>query len=195
LRRTASVCASPPAAIDHADGDRLALHRLEDAVEVVALQRQELVERGPPLRLVVGEDHPLHDGDAALAEEHVLGAAESDAAGAEGVGELGLVGQVGVGPDSHAPELVGPRQQLHEALIDRRLLGLFLSQHDLQDLARLRGDLRNLHLAGQPVEGDEVSFLDRLTVHAQRPPVLVDLQLAGADDRRLAHLAADHRRM
>ena len=107
--------------VDGADGDRLAVHRLEDAVEILALQRQQLVERRAAIGLVVGEDHPLHDRDAALAEEHVLGAAQADAAGAEGVRELRLVGQVGVGADAEPAELVGPGEQLIEPLEDRRL--------------------------------------------------------------------------
>ena len=88
--------------IDRPNRDRLALHRLEDAVEVLALQRQQLVERRAAIGLVVGENHPLHDRDAALAEEHVLGAAQADAASAEGVGQLRLIRQVGVGANAHA---------------------------------------------------------------------------------------------
>jgi hypothetical protein len=95
--------------VDGADGHRLAVHRLEDAVEVVALQRQQLGERRAAIGLVVGQDHALHLLDAALAEEHVLGAAEADAPRAERVGELGLVGLVGVGADAERPHLVGPR--------------------------------------------------------------------------------------
>ena len=106
--------------IDGADRDRLAFHRLEHAVEVLALQRQQLVERGAAILLVLREDHALDDRDAALAEEHVLGAAEADAARAEGVGELGLIGQVGVRPHAEAPELVGPGEQLMKPLVDRR---------------------------------------------------------------------------
>ena len=86
--------------VDGADRHRRAVHRLEDAVEVLALQRQELVERRATIRLVVRQDHPLHDRDAPLAEEHVLGAAQPDAAGAERVRELGLIRQVSVGADA-----------------------------------------------------------------------------------------------
>ena len=108
--------------IDGADRDRHAVHRLEDAVEVVALQRQQLVERLAPVGFVVGEDHPLDDRNPPFAEEHVLGAAQPDAARAERVGELRLIRQVGVGADAQAAELVGPRQQLLEPLVDVRLL-------------------------------------------------------------------------
>ena len=93
--------------IDGADRDRRALHRLEHAVEVLALHRQQLVERRAAIGLVVGEDHALHDRDAALAEEHVLGAAQADAAGAERVGELRLVRLIGIGAHAEPAELVG----------------------------------------------------------------------------------------
>ena len=98
--------------VDGADRDRRALHGLEHAVEVLALQRQQFVERLPAIGLVVGEDHPLNDRDAPFAEEHVLGAAQADAAGAERVGDLGLVRQVGIGADAHPAELVGPARIL-----------------------------------------------------------------------------------
>ena len=80
----------------------VAVHRLEHAVEVLALQRQQLVQRLAAIGFVVGENHPLHDRDAPLAEEHVLGAAQADAAGAERVGELRLIRQIGVGAHAHA---------------------------------------------------------------------------------------------
>ena len=86
--------------IDGANRHRAAVHRLEDAVEIFPLKRQQFVERLPAIRLVVGENHLLDDRDAPLAEEHVLGPAEADAARAELVGKLGLIRQVGVGADA-----------------------------------------------------------------------------------------------
>ena len=65
--------------VDQPDGDRQAVHRLEDLHEVAALQRLERVQRGLPARLVLGQDEPL-DQLAALAEEHVLGADQADPA-------------------------------------------------------------------------------------------------------------------
>ena len=60
----------------------------------------------------VGQDHPPHDRQAVLAEEHVLGAAQADALGAElaGVGGVGAV--VGVGPHGELAlaDLVGPAE-------------------------------------------------------------------------------------
>ena len=104
--------------IDGPNGDRATVHALEDAVEIFALQRQQFVERLAAVGFVVGEDHPLHDRDASFAEEHVLGPAQTDAARPELVGELRLIGLIGIGAHAHPAELVGPRQQLLEPLIE-----------------------------------------------------------------------------
>ena len=47
----------------------------------------------------------------AVAEEHVLGAAEADALGAEAPRHLRVLGQVGVGAHLHPAEAVGPAEQ------------------------------------------------------------------------------------
>ena len=132
--------------IDRADGDRLSLHRLEHAVEVGALHRQQLEHRLLPIGHVVGQDHALHDRQAILAEEHVLGAAQPDAARAERVRQLGLIGKIRVRADAQAADLVGPLQQLAEALVDVRLLRIELAVDDLENLARLRRHLPELDL-------------------------------------------------
>ena len=104
--------------VDQADDDRVALaslgidHRLEDALEVAALEGQQLIERCLALCLALRQDHLLHDGQALLLHEHVLGAAEADALGAEGDGASGIAWIVGVGPHAQAAELIGPAQQL-----------------------------------------------------------------------------------
>ena len=69
--------------IEEADRRRVALQRPEDAGEIVALIRQQLGERRLPRLERLGEDHLAHRVDAVALEEHVLGAAEADADGAE----------------------------------------------------------------------------------------------------------------
>jgi hypothetical protein len=59
-------------------------------------------------RLVVGEDHLAHREDAVALEEHVLGAAQADALGAEVASALRVGGRVGVGAHAQRAELVGP---------------------------------------------------------------------------------------
>ena len=134
-----------------------AAHGREDALEVALLEDLELghrgVERGQRLGLVgrellaggglrlgaggdVGdEDRAAHDLQPLALAEHVLGAAEADALGAVAAGLRGLLGLVGVGPDLHAADLVGPAEDLLElglvleAGLDRR-------QRAEEDLAR-----------------------------------------------------------
>ena len=109
-----------------------------------ALHRQELRERGAPAGLVVGEDHLAHREDAVALEEHVLGAAEADALGAEVARRARVVRRVGVGADLELARLVGP-------------------VHEGRELARqLRLEHRDLalqHLAGGAVDGDDVALL------------------------------------
>ena len=68
--------------VEEPDGDRQAVHGLEDLDEVGPLERQQLVEDLLALLVGLGEDEVL-DEQAAFAEEHVLGAAQADALGPE----------------------------------------------------------------------------------------------------------------
>ena len=58
-------------------------HGLEEADEVGALHGQQLLESRAAILLVVGQNHGAHVLDAIFGKEHVLGAAEADALGAE----------------------------------------------------------------------------------------------------------------
>ena len=166
--------------IEQADGDRQAVHRLEDADEVLLLVR---LERGqgllPPL-LVVGEDHLPHVDDSLALEEHVLGAAQSDPLGAERAGLDGILGRVGVGADLEGPDLVGPGHELGEMAGDRGIDGRNLADHDI---------------AGRAVDRDEVADFHKLAVDIDLALHLVDGDGIAADDAGLAPTAGDHGRM
>ncbi len=71
--------------VEQPHGHRQPVHRLEDLQEVLLLQRRERVEGGLLALVVLGEDQLLHQLPP-VAEEHVLGAAQADAAGAEAPG-------------------------------------------------------------------------------------------------------------
>ena len=94
--------------VDQPDRHRQAVHRLEDPAEVVALQRQQLGQRGLLPASSLGDDQVL-DELAALAEEHVLGAAQADALGAEPPGPGGVLGGVGVRAHPQPAYVVGVR--------------------------------------------------------------------------------------
>ena len=98
--------------IDQADRDRLALHRLEDADEVLALVREQLVKGLDAGLLRLREDHLAHRADAVSLEEHVLGAAEANAFGPEVAGPQRVRRRVRVGADTDGAILVRPLHHL-----------------------------------------------------------------------------------
>ncbi len=85
------------------DGDRQAVHRLEDLHEVAPLQRLKRRPARPACpSSVVGQDQML-DQLAPLAKEHVLGTGQADALGPEaGTARPAVRPVVGVGPDARA---------------------------------------------------------------------------------------------
>ena len=97
--------------VEQPDGDGQAVHRLED-LEEVGLLRDRAAARGrpPPPRGCRARIMRPHDRQAVLGEEHVLGAAQADALGAEVAGDGGVGARVGVGPHGQLalPDAVGP---------------------------------------------------------------------------------------
>ena len=69
--------------IEQPDRDGQAGHRLEDAFEILLLEREQPFEHPTALVLGRGEDHLPHDREALLGHEHVLGPAEADPLGTE----------------------------------------------------------------------------------------------------------------
>ncbi len=137
-----------------------------------------LAKRGAARFLVVGQDHLAHRLDALLVEEHVLGAAEPDAFGAEPHRRLGVGRRVGIGAHAELAHFVGPADQR----------GKFAGELRLDHV-----DLAGQHLAGRAVDGDEFALLVRLAARRHGPRGIVDAQRAGAGDAGLAHAARDHR--
>ena len=78
--------------VDQADDDRAGRSSPEQAVEVTALEGQQLVQGAGALFADLGQDHALHDRQAIFLEEHVLGAAEANALGAEVAGPWASLG-------------------------------------------------------------------------------------------------------
>ena len=166
--------------IEQANGDGQTGHDLEQLDEVLALRRQELGERLAAAFLILGEDHLAHGKDAAFLEEHVLGAAEPDAFGAEGARLARIVRRVGIGADFHAAEAVGPFHQRGEIV---RQIGLAHGYAAFDDLA------------GRAVDGDDVAFMQKHTGRLQRLALEIDMHGGGADHAGAPHAARHHRRM
>ena len=160
--------------VEEADRDGLAVKRLEELREVVLLVGQDLGKGELALLDRVGADHLAERRDAALREEHVLGAAEADALGAQLARLLGVARRVRVRADLQAAELVGPRHDAAELARDRGVHG---------------GDDAVVDVAGAAVDGDPVALAERLAAEDELLVLLVHRDLLAAGDAALAHAA------
>ena len=173
--------------VDQTDRDRLAVHCLEQAGEVLPLERKQLGQGLFAVLEVVGDDH-LADFIEVI-EEHVLGAAEADAFRSERDGLFGLVRKVGVRPHAQLAMLVGDLHQLVEAAEDFRLFGLHrLVDEHLDDFRGLGRDLAFEDFASEAVHRQEVTRLQHLVADGDRSLVVVDVQGCTTNDAGLAHL-------
>ena len=129
--------------VEQADRDRQPVHRLEHLLEVLLLQRQQLVERRDALVDRLREDHLAHLRLAVGGHEHVLGAAQADARGAELARLARILGRVGVRAHAEPAQLVGPLE--HALEVHRHLR---LDERDVVDR----------DLAGRAVDRDAVAL-------------------------------------
>src|SRR5262249_7929617 len=113
--------------IDEANGNRVAIHGLEDADKVATLEWQQLVKRFDSRFLGIREDHLL-DGALALrsllrllkiGEKHVLRTAETDAFRAEFARFAGILRRVSVSANPESTHAIGP---FHQSVVGWRQL-------------------------------------------------------------------------
>ena len=142
---------------------RISVQRLEDAGEVVPLIRQQLGECRLPCLDGLGQNHLTHRVDTVALEEHVLGAAEADADGAERDGVLRLLRRVGIRAHGHPRRLAAPLHELLETLEFFRLLrGGVVFDKTGDDFRRASRQPSCVHPAGRAVDRQPVAFFKRL---------------------------------
>ncbi len=162
--------------VEQADRDRQAVHDLEQLLEVRALGGEQLGERGAAALLVIGQDHLAHRADAVALEEHMLGARQADALGAEILGGTGVQRGFRIGAHFQAAHAVGPAHQRAELAGELRLK----RRHRAGD-----------HLAGGAVDGEDVALLERDAARGEGARSVIDADGAGTAHARLAHAARD----
>ena len=96
--------------IEQANSDWKSVHRFKNANEVLALQWQKRIERLLLLLVAVGENQSFNVL-LTLAEEHVLGAAQSDALSPHPASAGSIVGGVGIGTHTKSTHCVGTRDE------------------------------------------------------------------------------------
>ncbi|OPZ91222.1 MAG: hypothetical protein BWY73_01146 [candidate division TA06 bacterium ADurb.Bin417] len=169
--------------IKQADGHRQAVHHLQGGLDVVLDEDEEIGQGGPALLDGAGKNHLAQQEErffAVLAVEHVLGAEEADALGAEFPRPGGVVGRVGVGPHAQLPEGIG---HLHEVDEARVLGGVDHRKPPLVDVA-----------AGA-IQGQDIPFLEGPAVHGQPALAGLDVEGAAAHDAALAPAAGHQGRV
>ena len=186
--------------VDEADGRRQPVHRLQQPGEVVALEREQGVERLTPGLVGVGQ-HEAFDVLATLPEELVLGAAQAHTLGTPRPGAARVVGGVGVGAHVHPAHVVGVPQHPVDGRDQRARLGVGRRREPgvqpVGDVDHHRGvhhrHLATEHLARGAVDGDGVPRAQHLAAHPDLAAGHVDVELLGADHGARAHPARDHR--
>src|SRR6202048_854662 len=168
--------------IDEPYGHWEAVHSLEDADEVAALKRQQLVERRHACLFRIRQDHLLDGALAFVAafrllevgEEHVLRAAQADAFRAELARFASVLRRVRVGAHAEAARLIDP---LHQRVVGFR------------KLRRHQRHFAGIHHALAAVQCEPVAFLNHLAVGTHYAGLVVDIQRLGSDDAALAPAA------
>ena len=97
--------------VKESDVHRHSIHALQDAIEVVFLQRKKLGKGNLATSLVVGENHLAHGLNLVVVEEHVLRTAQPNADGAKFLCDLSIMWGVSVSANHHAGVLIA---KLHE---------------------------------------------------------------------------------
>ena len=92
---------------------------LKQTHKVGALHGQQLLERVAAVLLVFGKNHRAHVLDAVFGKEHMLGAAEADALGAEQARLFCVARNVGIGADLELAQRINPAHELDQIGIVR----------------------------------------------------------------------------
>src|SRR5688572_385758 len=181
--------------VEQANPDRIPVHRFEDSLEVRALHRQQLRQRAASAGCVPGDDHLPHGSDAVALEEHVLGAAQSDAFGAEPAGDASVAWRICVRSDAHRPDLVRPAKELGVRLVDGSGGALQITRCHPHDLARNGRQMAGKDASGCAVQRQPVAFRYLRAIYGEAASLEVNLDLLAANDGALTHTARDNRCM
>ena len=136
-------------------------------------------KRGAARLLVLGEDHLAHGADAGLLEEHVLGAAQPDAFGAELDRGARILRRIGI--DAHAESCAPDRPSPSACRIRRTVSGSIIGMRPASTW---------------PSEPSMVMTSPVLKVRdpeAHGAAAIVDADRAATGDAGLAHAARHHR--
>ncbi len=163
--------------IEQADGDGQARHDFKELDEILALHGENFIQRFAAGFHGFGKNHLAHGADALGAEEHVFGAAEANAFGAEIAGGAGFVWRFGIGADFHAARSIGPFKNRCEIAGEHRLLG---------------GDAAPEDAAGGAINGDRLAFFHDDAERRHGSGFVIDAEATGPHYAGFPHAAGNH---
>ena len=166
--------------VKEADTDRIALERLVERLKVALLIGKYLLERGLAVLGVVRADHLAEGGYPVGLKEHVLGAAEAYALGAQLAGFLGVARGVGIGAHLQPAVFVSPAHNSAE------LAGNFGVN---------RRNRAAVYVAGRAVKRDNIALGKSLSAERELFVFLVHVDFLAARHAALTHAARDNRRV
>ena len=162
--------------VEQSHRHRIGRNDAEHFLEILALHRQQLVQRGLTLFQRAGHDHFDDDWQPFHRVKHALGAAETDAPGAVFHRHLGHVGRIAVGHDLEPGFFVGPAEQ---------------GVQFVGELRRQGWDFTQVNVAVGAVDGDDVAFAQGDVADLGHTGPAVDHDALGAGHAGLAHAARD----
>ena len=174
--------------IDQANDHVAAGHGLKHGQEVLGLDLEQIGQGLLLHGLVIGQDEALDDV-LAIAQEHMLGAAQADGLGAKLERELGVLGVVGV--DAH---VVG----VATGLVQANLIG------PRKDSVQVAGELGGNQIDGAvnddalgAVDGDDVALVQYAVAALDAHDLLgrIDMETLDTADAGRTHAAGDNGRM
>src|SRR5436190_7940756 len=107
---------------------RKSRHFTEDADEVTALQRQQLIERLFAGAHTVRQNHLAHRRQTLIAKKHMLSTTQANSFSPKLSRRLSVEWGISVGPDTQTSERIRPRHQFVEVAFKRRLNCGYLAQ-------------------------------------------------------------------
>ena len=166
--------------VKQADRNRQPSHHFKNCRKILALFRQQFVERDTAPLFVVRQDHLAHGSNPRSVKEHMLRPAQANALRAEIARGLCVGRRFGVGAYLHPAASIRPDHQCpeitHQFGLDRR----HFTRHNF---------------AGRAIQRDDIALVQRAASNAQHFGSSINLNASCTRYAWTPHATCDHRSM
>ena len=166
--------------VKQADRNRQPSHHFKNRCKILALFRQQFVERNTAPLFIVSQYHLAHGSDAACVKEHMLRPAQANALRAEIARGLRIGRRFGVGADLHPAARIRPDHQRPEITYQFGLDRRHFARHNF---------------AGGAIQRDDIALIQRAASNAQHFGSSINLNASCTRYAWTPHATCDHRSM